>query len=529
MSGGGKTLNTRASGIVAAAVMCSRVLGLVREMLFAGLFGSKLMGLFIVAYRIPNLLRDLFAEGALSTAFVTVFSAKIEREGLVAAWRLAAKVFTLAAVFMTLVSALGIIFSHQIASLLAWNYTPEQIETVTYLTRIMFPFILLVSLAALAMGMLNSVGVFGIPAMASSFYNIGSIVGGCLLGWWLDPSFGVRALAGLAVGSLIGGFLQFAVQVPRLWREGFRFLPDFRWRDSGVRTVLVLMLPSVIAAGAVQINVMINTGFASFLGPQAVSWLNFSFRLMQLPLGVFGVAVATITLPVLARIAASADLTTFGTTVSRALRLIIFFTLPAALGLYLLAEPIISLIYQRGVFLAEDSHKTALALQCYAVGLIFYSGIKVISPAFYTINRKWIPMCVSFAVIGCNILLNWFFIFRWGFDHRGLALATSLSALLNFSVLYFLLHRVAGRLEDRAIVWTLLRCGAAAAVMGLVCWLGTGLLGEYLAVEKFIGMRICVLMGLIALGAGVYIALCFFFRVEEVREAGALLKRKFSR
>jgi putative peptidoglycan lipid II flippase len=514
----GKRLNTRASGVIAVAVMISRVLGLVREMLFAGLFGTALMGIFTIAFRAPNLLRDLFAEGALSTAFVTVFSRKIETGGDGSAWELARKMMTLVAVFMSAVSLLGIAFAEPLIGVLAMGFDSADAAQVVVLTRIMYPFILLVSLAALAMGMLNAKGVFGVPALASSFFNVGSILGGVAFGYWLDPGFGPRALAGLAVGTLLGGFLQFAIQLPALRAAGFRFRPDFRWRDPGVALVLGLMLPSVIAASAVQVNVMVNTTFASFVGKEAVSWLNFAFRLMQLPLGVFGVAVATITLPVVSRIAATADRSTFGPTLGRAMRLAIFLTLPAAVGLIVLARPIIALIYQRGEFTAHDSLQTGLALQCYALGLVAYACVKVLSPAFYAIDRRWTPMLVSFAAIAINLGLNYWFIFRLGLGHRGLALATALSAAFNFTTLYLLMHRFAGGMDGRGLGLSTLKCAAASAVLALVCIAGTTFGGPLIDHASLV-VRAAALLGLIGTAAAAYAAACFLLRVGEMRDA----------
>ncbi|MCX7868531.1 MAG: murein biosynthesis integral membrane protein MurJ [Terrimicrobiaceae bacterium] len=510
-------LNTRASGVIAAAVMLSRVLGLVREMLLAGLFGSALMGIFTVAFRAPNLLRDLFAEGALSTAFVTVFSKKIEAEGREAAWRLASKMMTLTAVFMSLVSLLGVAFAPQLAGVLAMGFAPEDAARVVLLTRIMFPFILLVSLAALAMGMLNASGVFGVPALASSFFNIGSILCGALAGWWLDPSFGPRALVGLALGTLLGGFLQFAVQLPALRRAGFGFRPDFRWADPGVSKILGLMVPSVIAASAVQINVLVNTSFASFLGTEAVSWLNFAFRLMQLPLGVFGVAVATITLPVVSRIAASANPSEFGPTLGRALRLAVFLTLPASVGLWMLAAPIIGLIYERGEFTAHDTMQTGLALQCYALGLTAYACVKVLSPAFYALDRRWTPMLVSFAAIGLNLALNYAFIFRLGLGHRGLALATAASALFNFATLGVLMRWHAGRLGGAGVLACGLKCAVACVPLALVCQAGLAWGGEWISGGSVL-VRAPALLSLIGLAAASYAACCLALGVGEVRD-----------
>lgn len=524
----GKTLNTRASGVIAVAVMCSRVLGLVREMLFAGLFGTGLMGIFTIAFRAPNLLRDLFAEGALSTAFVTVFSRKIEQEGEASAWALARKMMTLVALFMSAVSLLGIVFAEPLIGVLAMGFDAEDAASVVFLTRIMYPFILLVSLAALAMGMLNSRGVFGVPAMASSFFNIGSILGGAAIGYWLDPEFGERALAGLAVGTLLGGFLQFAIQIPTLRQQGFRFRPDFRWRDPGLALILGLMLPSVIAASAVQVNVMVNTTFASFVGKEAVSWLNFAFRLMQLPLGVFGVAVATITLPVVSRIAATSDRSSFGPTLGKALRLAVFLTLPSAVGLILLAEPIISVIYERGEFTAHDSLQTGLALQCYALGLVAYACVKVLSPAFYAIDRRWTPMLVSFAAIAINLGLNYWLIFGLGLGHRGLALATAVAAVFNFATLYLLMWRYQGGMGGWSLLRSVLKCSLASGALAVVCWVGKSHGSEFLE-HPSLWVRAVSLLALIAFSAASYAAACFALRVTEMREAAAVVTAKLGK
>src|SRR5437763_1336725 len=287
--------STRATGVVGVAILSSRILGLIREQIFAGLFGAgKYLDAFLMAFRLPNLLRDLFAEGALSTAFITTFSGKIATEGDEPAWRLANKVATLTAVFMSVVTLLGIVFAPQLIDLLTWwSWPADKTELTIWLTRIMWPFMLLVSLAALVMGMLNAKHIFGPPAMASSYFNLGSIIGGVGIGWWLDPHFGARSLTGLAIGTLIGGMWQLTAQFPSLRHVGYKYRADFQWRDEGVRAVLILMAPAIIAASAVQVNVLINSGFAASLGNGPVSWLNIAFRLMQLPLGIFGVAIGT--------------------------------------------------------------------------------------------------------------------------------------------------------------------------------------------------------------------------------------------
>src|SRR5207245_9303651 len=250
-------------------------------------------------------------EGALSTAFVTTFSRRIATEGDRSAWDLASKVATLALVFMSAVSLLGVVFAPVLIDMLAPGVPAEKAELTVVLTRIMFPFILLVSLAALVMGMLNARHVFGPPAMASAFFNLGSIIGGVTLCYWLDPQpdwrhphFGERGLVGLSIATLIGGLLQLAVQLPSLRRVGFRFHPDFKWRDPAVRTILGMMGPAMIAASAAHVNVAVHSIVASALGVGPIAWLNIAFRLMQLPLGVFGVAVAKVSFALLSYTAA---------------------------------------------------------------------------------------------------------------------------------------------------------------------------------------------------------------------------------
>lgn len=525
---GSHKLNTKASGIIALAVMCSRVLGLGREILFNSLFGAELMGIFRIAFRAPNLLRDLFAEGALSTAFITVFSQKIEREGDGAAWALASKMFTLATVFMSGITLLGIVFAKPLIGILAWGFDPKDVEATVWLTQIMFPFILLVSLAALVMGMLNSKNVFGVPAMASSFFNIGSIAGGVVFGWWLDPVFGPRALTGLAMGTLVGGALQLFIQMPSLARAGFRFRWDFHWRDAGVRQILTLMVPSVIAASAVQINVMVNSSFASTLGKSAISWIDSAFRLMQLPIGIFGVAVATITLPVVSRIAANVDRSAFGPTLGRALRLAAFLTLPSAVGLWFLAAPIMSLIYGHGRYTATDTEQSALVLQFYALGLVAYSGIKVLSPAFYAINHKWIPMLVSFGSIALNIAMNWVLIFHAHFGPRGLALSTGVAATANFLVLYALMHRTVGTLDTTRLLGTVARCALASAALGVTCWAATTWLHDWLFAVHF-ALRAVAMALLVGAAGAVYLGLCVLLRVDATEDAIGAVRRKLRR
>src|ERR1700751_5369952 len=462
-----------------------------------------------MAFRLPNLLRDLFAEGALSTAFITTFSKKITIEGDQSAWRLGNKVATLTAVFMSAVTLLGIVFAPQLVDLLTWgSWSPDKTALTVLLTRIMWPFMLMVSLAALVMGMLNAKHVFGPPAMASSYFNLGSIIGGVAIGYWLDPNFGARSLVGLAIGTLIGGAWQLVGQFPSRWKVGYRFHADFHWRDEGVRTVLTLMGPAVIAASAFQVNVLINSGFAASLGNGPVSWLNIAFRLMQLPLGIFGVAIGTVTLPLVSKSAAVGNISEFRGILAHGMRLAFLLTIPSAIGLAMLASPIISVIYQHGRFTAEMTRQTAGALQFYAIGLVSISVLKVLTPAFYAIGKRNTPMMVSFLAIGANLFLNWLFTFRLGWGHRGLAFSTSLVATMNFVLLYALMRRHVRRLETRQLLIALGKICIAGALLALVCWAA-----NYWWLGAWIDMRflqkLIALLVAIAVGAAVFLLAAF--------------------
>ena len=530
MSHSGKQLSTRAVGIVGIAVLCSRVLGLARELILAHLFGAGMaMDAFKVAFRIPNLLRDLFAEGALSTALVTTFSKKDATEGSDSAWALANKVASLAVVVISGLVLLGMVFSPVIVGGIASGFSGEKAQLTVQLTRVMFPFILLVSLAALAMGLLNAKNVFGAPAMASSFFNVGSILGGVGFAWWLDPEFGPRSLLGLAIGTLVGGFAQLVAQWPALYRVGFRLRLDFNWRDPGVREVLSLMGPAVVAASAVQVNVMVNSHFASMVpGDGPVSWLDYAFRLMQLPLGVFGVAIGTVTLPLVSRHAALGDTDALRGALAKGLRLGFLLTVPSSLGLAFLAEPIISLIYERGRFDAASTLQTAEALRFYSLGLAAYSGIKVLAPAFYAVGRRKTPMLVSFGAIAVNLLLNWYLTLHLQMGHRGLALSTGCVAIANFTALYLLMRAHLNGMQSGRLLGALARIGLAGAVLGAICWAGSRYLMESWPLLG-VAMRAAMLFAIIGGASIAFFCVAALLRVEEVRDLGAAVKRRIGR
>jgi putative peptidoglycan lipid II flippase len=526
---GAERLNTKAAGIIGLAVMCSRLLGLARELIFAALFGGgRAMDAFTVAFRIPNLLRDLFAEGALSTAFVTTFSKTIARGGDAAAWRLANKVATMTALVLGAICIAGMIFSDSLVGLLAPGFDPDKAALTAHLTRIMFPFILLVSLAALVMGMLNAKSVFGMPSMASSFFNIGSIVGGVTLGFWIDPHFGPRALVGLAFATVLGGALQLLVQLPSLARLGYRFRPDIQWRDAGVKAILLLMGPSVIAASTTQFNVLINSVFASRLEDGAIFWLSAAFRLMQLPLGLFGVALGTVTLPLLSRLVVAERLDVFRSELARALRLAFLLTIPSTLGLMMLAEPIISAVYQHGKFNAYQAAQAAGALRFYAIGLAGYAALKVLVNAFYALERRKTPMLVSFLAVGLNLLFNWIFTVRLGWGHRGLAFSTGCIATFNFLLLYLLMQAQLQGLESRRLGLLLVKVGVASLALVAACAASRQWLLADWQTQRLL-FKLSALLATVVVAALAFGVCGVLLRIEELNELRSALSRRLRR
>jgi putative peptidoglycan lipid II flippase len=429
---------------------------------------------------------------------------------------------------MSAVTLLGILFAPQLVGLMTWwSWSPEKTALTILLTRIMWPFILLVSVAALVMGMLNARNVFGMPAMASSFFNLGSIMAGVALGWWFDPHFGARSLIGLSLGILVGGLWQLTAQFPSLRRVGYRYRADFDWRDHGVRTVLGLMGPAVIAAGAVQMNALINSGFAARLGDGPVSWLSIAFRLMQFPLGIFGVAVATVTLPLISRSAAVNDTAAFRGALSHAIRLVLLLTIPAAIGLIILANPI-SVIYEHGRFDAFATEQTALALRCYAIGLVAYSADKVLAPAFYALHKPHLPMFVSLCSIAINFGLNFLFAFRFQLGHRGVALSTSLVAFSNVVMLYTMMRRHTGSLETGTMLKTLTKLAVAGALLAAICllaqrliFLSWGGLGDW---RQLFGLALTIVVG-----GSTFLGAAYLLHVAELRDLVLLVRGHLNR
>lgn len=508
--------------------MTSRILGLVREQVLASLFGAgNAMDAYLLAFRIPSLLRDLFAEGAMSAAFVPTFTHALTVERRDAAWRLANNVLTGLILVTAILVAAGLAFTHPLVTAFAADYqaVPGKLELTTTLARIMLPALILVAVAAAFMGMLNSLDHFFVPAVAPATFNIVTIVSAFTL-VPLMPRFGAAPITGIAVGALLGAAAQALVQWPTLHREGFRYRPMLNWRDAGLHRVLVLMGPGTIGLAATQVNVFVNTVLATGQGTGAVSWLNYAFRLMYLPIGLFGVSIATAVLPAVSRSAAQRDDAMVRDTVANGMSLMLMLNVPATVGLTVLASPIVRLIFERRAFTASDTSATAAALQCYAVGLVGYSVVRIASPTFYALGQSRTPIQFSAIAMLVNVVLNVVLV-RWlGF--RGLALGTAIAALFNATALLVALHRRLGGLNERRLVASMSRIVVAAALMGIAAYAtqhllemarpGNGLVDQAIRLGTSIGVALSVLAAAAAA-----------LRIREFHESVALVTRRLRR
>lgn len=472
----------RHAGTIGAATLLSRVLGLVREQVMATWFGAGFAtDAFNVAFRIPNLLRDLFAEGAMSSAFVPTFTAVRKQQGESEAWALGRQLMFALLLLLTAICAVGWLLAPWLVRVFAPGFAkiPGKLDLAVLLTRVMLPFLPAVALAAVAMGMLNARGRFAIPALAPALLNVGMVVVGLALipvcrAWGWPP------ILAMAFGVVFGGLLQFVCQVPALYGEGFRLWPEWP-RHAGVLRVASLMVPAMIGLAATQLNLFVSTMIASLLVQGSVSWLSYAFRLMQLPIGVFGVALATVSLTGLSRAAADQDMPALKVTLSSTLRLVFALTLPAAIWLAVMARPVIGLLYEHGRFHPSDTVQTAGALIMYCVGLPAFAATGVLTRAFYALGNASSAVRASFGAVAVNLALNLLFIGPLrplGMEHRALALATSLASVANLVQLAFALRRRIGNIDGRRIAGAALRVLVAASLAVLPSALALWLTGD---------------------------------------------------
>ena len=513
----------RSAGMMSVAVMVSRITGLLREQVMAWQFGTGLdFEAFRLGFTLPNLTRDLFAEGALSSAFVPTFTEYLATKGRAEAARLANLVATAVILLVGAICLLGWLFAPQLVDLFASGFrkTAGKSELAAHLTRIMFPFLLLVALAAQAMGILNACNQFGVPALASSLFNVISVVSGLILGVLVGPSLGLSPIEGMAWGVVIGGAGQLLWQLPSLLEKGFRFRPEWDTTHPGLRHIFRMMGPAILGAAAVNINLAVNLNFASSVvdvqrgGNGPMGWLTYAFRFIHLPIGIFGVAIASATVPAITRSLASGNVDEFRRTLSRSLGVVLLMTVPSSIGLYALGKDIVRMVYQHGRFTDYDTQQTALAMSCYAIGLVGYAGAKVLTPAFYALKDSRTPMLLGLSSVVMNYLAASASMRFTRLGHAGLALTTSTVAIFSFVGLFWILRNRVGGIHGRELFSSTGRIALAALGMGLALTL------MVLGLERLLGnsfwasalrTAVCV-----PAGAGVFYAVCRALRVADL-------------
>ena len=503
---------TKAAGVVGSATLLSRILGFIRDVVIAWFFGAGLASdAFFVAFRIPNLLRRLFAEGSLTIAFIPVFTEYLTRNGQSEAFALGRAAVRLLSVILALTALLGILCAPLIVWVIApgFSESPDKHALTVLLTRIMFPYIFFIGLVALAMGILNALGHFAAPALAPVMLNL-AIIASALL---IAPRL-AEPVIGLALGVLVGGILQLALQVPFLVRKGFKFWAQSSFWHPGLKRIAVLMMPAVLGAAVYQINILIGTLLASLLPEGSVSYLYYADRLVQFPLGIFAIATATAVLPSLSRQAADGDFEALGGTFAHAMKLVLFITIPSMVGLIVLREPIVALLFKRGAFDTQTTHLTAVALLYYGIGLWAFAAVRVVVSTFYALQDTKTPVRMAIISICANVVLS--LLLMGPLKHGGLALATSLASVVNLGLLIWALAKRLGPIRWDVIGASMVKTIISSFIMGAVVWFSARMV-----VPSAEGSTIALLvslMGTILVGVLLYGTSAFCLKSDELKE-----------
>lgn len=511
---------SKAAGTVSGMTLVSRVFGFFRDMVIAMAFGSSPSAdAFFVAFRIPNMQRRILAEGAMTAAFIPVFTETLTKKGESVAWKLAANLFNILILVLSSASLLILIFSPAVITIFAPGFIdePGKFELTVKLTRCMAPYLFFIGLAAFCMGVLNTLKVFALPAAAPISQNISMILSILFISPLMD-----EPIMGLAIGVVVGGALQLFIQLPAVLKKGMPFEKTLNFKQKEVFKIARLMGPVILGIAVYELNIMIDTLIASLLPGGSISYLYYGNRLVQLPLGIFAVALGVALLPTLSGQAAKGNLKELVQTLGFSIRLILFITIPATVGLIILREPIINTLWERGEFLASTTDGTAIALLYYSIGLCAYSGIKIIAPAFYSLQDTKTPAKIGIYSMILNTVLN--LLLMGPLQHGGLALATSIAALFNVALLIYYLRKRLGLMGGRKILRSTLKMALAALAMGIITYLGRE---NFFYNSDPLLIRLFVLTACISIGMLVYALLSHFMRNEEWRFLLDLTKKKF--
>lgn len=497
----------KSGGVIAGLTMVSRVLGLVRDQLAAAIFAAgPVADAFYVAFMIPNMLRKLAGEGSLTISFIPVFTEEIEKKGKAEAMKLAYSAFWVTLALLVIITAAGMVFAPLITRLIAPGFgnVPDKLELAAKMTFELFPFTITICMVALAMGILNSFRHFAAPAASQILLNVAMILAILIINGRYN--FWHPGVA-LVVGVLVGGVLQFLVQLPPLLKHGFLFKPYLNLSHPGLKQIGRIMLPSVFAASIYQINVLVNVIFVSYF-PGGRSYIYYADRIIELPLAIFAIAIATAILPSLSSYSARDDLEKFGALLKFGLRFVAFLIIPSMLGLIFLRVPIVSLIYQHGKFTPADTANTALAMLFYALALWASAGARIMTQSFYALKNSRLPALCALAgmvinVVGCATLTR---VSRLGF--AGVALSTSVASMVNFALLFAIFRAKYIKIEMRELLGTLLRCAVAGVPLVVISiyvssfelWLDPGRI-----MEKLLWVAAAILASMLCYFGGAYL------------------------
>jgi len=518
---------TRRVGLFSLGTLLSRVLGLVRESVFAYLFGAGFAtDAFNVAFRIPNFFRDLFAESALSAAFVPAFIRSLENEEREHTWRFAANMLNTLALVIGLLVVLGIVFAPQVVRLVAMGFVdePAKLQLTVLLTRVMFPFLLFVVFAAWAMGILNACGTFFVPALAPAAFNVVSVVAP-LAGYAWFRARGMEPILGMAIGVTLGSLAQFAIQLPRLRSHGFRWKPVIDLASPELRRVFTRWVPMVLGYASWQVNFLLNTFLLTFLPEGSVTWVNYAYRIQHLPAGLFGAAIGTVALAEYSRRAATDRQPEVRDRFRHAMDLVAALSLPAAALLLALAPEVVRLLFERGRFTPLDTTLTSQALMLYCLGIWSAAATRNCAAGFYSLGDTRTPALVAVGVVAANVGINLVLMRIIGF--RSFPLAAAVTGAANFVVLFILLRKRLGGLATRHLASVTIRTLAASVLAGLAARGAASGLGVLVPAGGLAGKALVVLVGG-GVGTGIYLAASRLLRIREVFEAIRQLLGRFA-